>query len=362
MRMLRSTLALGAVLALGLTACGTSTPAETADPAPADTTTAAAPVEETTPADETAPAEETTPADEGETTDGDVPQGNGETIYLVSKGFQHRFWQAVKEGAEQAGDEFNYKIEFVGPQAETQVTEQLNMLQTALDTQPAAIGLAALDSGAATPLLDQIAAADIPLVAFDSGVDTDHPLTTVSTDNAAAAGEAAKHMAELIGNEGTVGLICHDETSATGKQRCQGFQDWMAENAPDVTVLTPQVAGEVGLAADTAKSMIQANPELKGIYGTNEAAASGAIQGATESGQDVVVVGFDSGKTQLEAIRDGRQAGAVTQAPVLMGYETVVAAIKALNGQELPKVIDSGYQWYDASNMDDEEIAGNLYE
>lgn len=362
MRMMRSTLALGAVLALGLTACGTSTPAETEAPAPADTTTAAAPVEETTPADETAPAEETTPADEGETTDGDVPQGNGETIYLVSKGFQHRFWQAVKEGAEQAGEEFNYKIEFVGPQAETQVTEQLNMLQTALDTKPAAIGLAALDSSAATPLLDQIAAADIPLIAFDSGVDTDHPLTTVSTDNAAAAGEAAKHMAELIGNEGTVGLVCHDEVSVTGKQRCTGFQDWMKENAPEINVLTPQVAGEVGLAADTAKSMIQANPDMVGIYGTNEAAASGVIQGASEAGAEIVVVGFDSGKTQLEAIRDGRQAGAVTQAPVLMGYETVVAAIKAINGQELPKVIDSGYQWYDASNMDDEEIAGNLYE
>ncbi|GAA4893295.1 ABC transporter substrate-binding protein [Tessaracoccus lubricantis] len=360
MRMMRSALALGAVLALGLTACGTSTSSETTEPAaPAEDTTSA-PAEDTSSPAEESPSES---ASEEAPADGDVPKGDGsQTIYLVSKGFQHRFWQAVKEGAEQAGEEFGYQVQFVGPQDETQVTEQLNQLKTALDSKPAAIGFAALDSGAASDLLSQIQAANIPIIAFDSGVDSDIPLTTVSTDNTAAAEEAAKHMVELIGGSGQVGLICHDQTSATGKQRCDGFQNWIKDNAPDVTVLEPQVAGAVDLAANTAKSMIQANSELKGIYGTNEAAATGAIQGAKESGADVVVVGFDSGKTQIEAIKAGDQAGAVTQAPVKMGYETVVAAIKAINGQELPKVIDSGFAWYDASNIESPEIAANLYE
>ncbi len=90
MRLLRSALVASSVLALGLTACGTSTPAETGAPAPAPTQTT------------------TTPADPGTEAPapGDVPKGNGELIYLVSKGFQHRFWQAVNEGAEQAGTEY----------------------------------------------------------------------------------------------------------------------------------------------------------------------------------------------------------------------------------------------------------------
>lgn len=355
MKIMRSAVAAVSVLALGLTACSTSTDTESA--APEAEETAAAPAE--TESEEAAEDE----SSEAAPAEGDVPAGDGsQTIYLVSKGFQHRFWQAVKQGAEQAGEEYNYKIEFVGPQNETQVTEQLNMLKTALDSKPAAIGLAALDSGAAEDLLNQIEAAQIPIIAFDSGVDSDIPLTTVSTDNYAAAQAAAEKMVELVGGSGTVGLVCHDQTSQTGKQRCDGFKDYMAENAPDITVLPEQVAGEVGLAANAAKSMIQANPDIKGVYGSNEAAASGVVQGATESGKDVVVVGFDSGKTQMDAIRDGREAGAVTQAPVKMGYETVVAAIKAINGQELEKVIDSGYEWYDANNIDDEEIAANLYE
>jgi ribose transport system substrate-binding protein len=300
----------------------------------------------------------------GEAPTGDVPKGDGtQTIYLVSKGFQHRFWQAVKEGAVKAGQEYGYKVEFVGPDDETKVTQQLDQLQTALDSKPAAIGFAALDSAAAEPVLVKVKEAGIPVVAFDSGVDSDIPLTTVQTDNRAAAAEAAKHMSELLGGKGTVGVVCHDATSQTGKQRCQGFQDWMKENAPDIKLLDEQIAGEVGLAANTTKAMIQANDDLVGVYGSNEAAATGAVQGVIEAGKDgITVVGFDSGKTQLQAIRDGKQAGAITQSPVKMGYETVVAAIRAINGQQLPKIIDSGFAWYDAKSIDDPEIAANLYE
>ncbi|WP_026460373.1 ABC transporter substrate-binding protein [Schaalia suimastitidis] len=301
-------------------------------------------------------AAETTTTTETTTTEGGK-------IILVSKGFQHRFWQAVREGAEEAGTEFGYEIEFIGPEDETKVTEQLNQLQTALDSAPAAIGFAALDSGAAAPILEQIKAAGIPVIAFDSGVDSDIPLTTVQTDNYAAAQEAAKHMVELIGGKGTVGLICHDQTSQTGKQRCEGFQDYIKENAPDVKVLEPQVAGEVGLAANTAKAIIDANSDISGIYGSNEAAATGAIQGANESGKEgLVVVGFDSGKTQIDAIKAGTQAGAITQAPKLMGYKTVEAAVKAIKGESLEKIIDSGFYWYDKTNIDSDEIKANLYE
>lgn len=353
MRVFRPALALTTLIALGLTACSTSAPTTTPDPTEEPETTA--------PAEPT--EEETDEPEEGGETGDDIPMGDGtQTIYLVSKGFQHRFWQAVRDGAVEAGEEFNYQIEFVGPDNEQAITQQIDQLTTAFQQSPAAIGFAALDTGAAEPVLQQIDAAGIPIIAFDSGVDSDLPVTTVATDNEAAAASAAEHMADLIGGEGTVGLVCHDQTSATGQQRCNGFIDWMEANAPDVTVLPPQYAGEVGLAANTARSIIQANPDIAGIYGTNEAAAIGTIQGADESGAELVVVGFDSGQVQLEAVRSGQVAGSITQAPVAMGYETVVAAIRAIHGIDQPEIIDSGFAWYDADNMDDPEIAANLYE
>src|ERR1039458_3628828 len=72
-------------------------------------------------------------------------------IPLISKGFQHQFWQAVKAGAEQAAKTDNVRITFEGPETEAMVDKQIDMLSAALAKKPQAIGFAALDSQAATP-------------------------------------------------------------------------------------------------------------------------------------------------------------------------------------------------------------------
>ena len=337
-------------MALGLAACTTSTDSSASSDAK--------------PSESSGSAKVDTSGDMQDWEKAAVKGDGTKTIYLVSKGFQHRFWQAVKEGAEQAGDELGYKVNFVGPQDETKVTEQTDQLKSALDSGPAAIGFAALDSKAAADLLSEIDGKGIPVVAFDSGVESDIPVTTVQTDNKAAAAEAAKHMIELLkGKKGSVGMVCHDSTSTTGKQRCEGFKEYFKANAPaDLKLLDEQIAGEVTKAADTSLSIIQANSDIVGMYGSNEAAASGLVQGVAESGKELSVVGFDSGKTQIDAIKAGTEAGAVTQSPVKIGYYTVKAAVAALNGAELPEVIDSGFAWYDKTNIDNAEIKANLYE
>jgi ribose transport system substrate-binding protein len=293
---------------------------------------------------------------------------DGEKPYvaLISKGFQHQFWQAVKAGAEQAAEEFDVEITFEGPDTEADVDQQIQMLQTALDKSPAAIGFAALDSQAAGPLLQQAKDQSIPVIAFDSGVDSDIPVTTAATDNLAAAAEAAKHMAEAVGHEGKVALVVHDQTSVTGQQRRDGFVDYMEENEPGIEIVDIQYGGgDQAKSADLAKAIIAANPDLKGIYGSNEGSAIGVVQAVKELGIDptqLVVVGFDSGKAQMDAIRDGLMVGAITQNPVGIGYETVKAAVEAIDGKDLPKTIDTGFYWYDVSNIDDDEIQAVLYE
>ena len=154
-------------------------------------------------------------------------------VAIVSKGFQHQFWQAVKSGAESEAEKLGVEITFEGPPSESDVEVQIDMLTQAIGKKPAALGFAALDSKAAAPLLEQAKSADIPVIAFDSGVESDIPLTTASTDNKAAAAEAAKHMSELIGGKGKVALVVHDQTSQSGTQRRDGFMEWMAANAPE---------------------------------------------------------------------------------------------------------------------------------
>ncbi|MCB0050662.1 MAG: substrate-binding domain-containing protein, partial [Caldilinea sp.] len=144
-------------------------------------------------------------------------------IPVISKGFQHQFWQAVKLGSEQAAADYNVDITFEGPATEAEVDRQIEMLTAALAKNPAAICLAALDTQAAIPLLEEAQAKGIPVVGFDSGVDSDIPVATASTDNIAAAALAADKMAELIGSEGQVAVLVHDQTSRTGIDRRDGF-------------------------------------------------------------------------------------------------------------------------------------------
>jgi len=285
-------------------------------------------------------------------------------IPVISKGFQHQFWQAVKLGAENAAKQYNVDITFEGPESESQVDKQMEMLQTALDKHPAALCFAALDSKAAIPLLEKAKAANIPVVGFDSGVDSDIPVTTAATDNVAAAAFAADKMAELIGDKGEVAVIVHDQTSRTGIDRRDGFINQMKNKHPNVTIVDLQYgAGDQLKSTDIAKAVIQAHPNLKGYFGANEGSIIGVLNAVKELKKEgqLVVIGYDSGQQQMDAIRSGAESGAITQDPIGIGFKCVESAYKAIKGETLPKTIDTGFHWYDKTNIDDPKIAPLLY-
>ena len=286
-------------------------------------------------------------------------------IPVISKGFQHQFWQAVKKGVEQAAIDYDVKVSFEGPESEAKVDEQMAMLEAALAKNPSAICLAAIDSQAVIPLVQRAVDAGIPVIGFDSGVDSDLILTTAATDNVAASMLAADKMAELIGGSGKVGIIVHDQTSTTGIDRRDGFINRMADKYPDIEIVGPQYGeGDHLKSTDIAKAMLSANPDIKGFFGANEGSIIGALNAVKELGLEgqVVTIGYDSGIQQMDAIRAGIESGAITQDPIGIGYKAVEAAVMAVRGEELPNMIDTGFHWYDASNIDDDTILPLLYE
>jgi ribose transport system substrate-binding protein len=291
--------------------------------------------------------------------------GDAPYIAIVSKGSQHQFWQAVQKGATDEAAKLGATITYEGPASESEVDKQLTMLQTALDKKPAAICFAALDSKAATPLLEKAKAAGIPVVGFDSGVDSDIPVTTVTTDNLAAAGEAADKMAELIGDAGKVAVIVHDQTSRTGIDRRDGFVQQMEAKHPNIEVVAVEYgAGDPVKSADFAKAIMTKNPDLKGFFGANEGSIKGVLNALKETGNEgkIVAIGYDSGQQQIDAIKAGTEAGAITQNPIGIGAKCVSAAMDAIAGKSMDKVIDTGFMWFDKTNIDAPEIQAVLYQ
>ena len=302
---------------------------------------------------------------------GQAPTGGGggapaakPFIPMISKGFQHQFWQAVKQGAEKAAVQYNVNITFEGPENESQVDKQMEMLQAAINKKPQALCFAALDSKAAIPLLQKAKDQNIPVIGFDSGVDSDIPLATAATDNIKAAAAAADKMASLIGMSGDVAIIAHDQTSRTGIDRVKGFTDQIKAKYQNIKIVATQYGGGDQLkSTDLAKAILQANPNLKGMFGANEGSAIGVLNGVKESGKTgkVVVIGYDSGQQQLDAIRSGAESGAITQDPIGIGFKCVEAAYKAIKGEKLDKNIDTGFKYYDKTNIDASDVAPLLY-
>lgn len=287
-----------------------------------------------------------------------------EDVYfpIIAKGFSHQFWQAVKSGAEEAAERNGVKITFEGPNTESEIDKQTDILNAAIAKKPQGLGFAALDSQAQVPALNKAAKAGIPIVAFDSGVESDLPLTTCTTDNMAAAAAAADGLANAIGGEGEIAAVIHDQTSATGIGRRDGFLNQIKANYPNITVVDVQYANDALKAADNVKAILQAHPNLKGIFASNEGSAIGLAVALKETKSDIVGVGFDSGKSQKDAIMDGTLLGSITQNPVGIGQCVVDSLAKALKGEQLPEVIDTGFYWYDKNNMDDPKVAAVLYD
>jgi ribose transport system substrate-binding protein len=286
-------------------------------------------------------------------------------IPLISKGFQHQFWQAVKTGAEQRAAELGVRITFEGPASETEIQAQLDMLQTALDRNPDAIGYASLDPEACISYMEQARERNIPVVQFDAACDSDWPLNLAATDGVAAGAIAADNMARLIGETGKVGIVSHSQINQTGVERRDGFVNRIAEAYPNIEIVDIQYGdGDHLKSADIAKAMIAAH-DLAGLYATNEGSAIGIVNAVTELGLpngQIVIIGFDSGAAQIEAIRNGVMAGAITQDPIGIGRAVVDAAYRAIQGETLPAFTDTGAFWYDADNMEEPQIAAVLYD
>ena len=360
-----------------------------------------APATETPAADEKPAATETPAADEAPAAD---MAGDRLYIPVMAKGFQHQFWQAVAKGSADAAKDYDVDIYFDGPASETEIDAQVNMVKNEMAKNPKALALAALSTEAVTEILEVCAEKNIPVIGFDSGVPDDTTgavKATAATNNENAAAIAAEKFGEnetvmnAMKNATSdapviIGCLSQDAVSASVTGRTTGFVDKMYEIAEsyqpgkvaieghakwEKKVDAPAIIIEVAISATTeatavqtaANSLLGLNPVA--IFCSNEGAVTGFLA-AVSDGEDLaeggkydglVVAGFDAGAAQKNAVRQGWFYGSVTQDPYQIGYKAVELAVKAANGEAVSDV-DTGAQWYDASNIDDEMIALLVYD
>ena len=408
-----------AMVATMFAGCGSSssaTPASSAAPTSSAATETSAAPESSAATESSTPAESETPAASSaaaETGDDATAQFNGlkaNEAYefpMMVKSFQSTYWQAAVKGMQQAADELGVTFNAQGPNSESDIADQVNMINTAINTNPKGLGLAACDTSSVLDALQTCADKGIPVVCFDTGV-TDAPegsvVCTVATDNGQAGGVAAEHMydalKDVIANadgQVVIGEVNQDATAQNIQQRGLGFINKMIElvkadgktvavsgnefyvnaaEGADGDASSADVVIEVAVPAQTTVELcsteaqtILSKDNVIGIFGSNQVSAEGVLAananlnvlGSDFANGEVLGIGFDAGSIIKAAVTDGTFYGAVTQSPLMMGYYAIYALTAAANGQDLQDVPTSGY-WYDSTNINDESIAPNLYD
>lgn len=294
----------------------------------------------------------------------------GTRIAVVVKNTKTGFWKNVKKGMDDAVEDLNekmgykgedkIKISFEGPGNETDVESQINIIDAVLSENPSILCLAAIDMESCQPQVEEATLNGIPVVVLDSGVQSEQVNAICATDNYAAGTEAAKKMAEALGEKGQVAIMAHVETSESSQKRVAGFTDEM-KNHPEIEIVNISYENEETSMSELAEAVLKLYPEVKGYYCTNEIATNNVLDIVNTSDKEVKVIGFDSGEKQIKAVKDGVELGMFAQNPYGMGYATILAGVRADQGLENDAFINTGYQWIDSTSIELPEYKNYLY-
>jgi ribose transport system substrate-binding protein len=297
-------------------------------------------------------------------------------IAVIVKTGNSSFWQNVQTGAAAAQKELRAQtpkltVTFLGPQSESNITEEINIVQNAIDRGVKAIVLAPSDTSALVPVVQSAKAAGIPVVIIDSALsgDASNYAAFLATNNKAAGEACAKALIDGVkaktgSDTGKIAVMSYVQGVGSEVGRVGGFTDYIKANSHLTIVTTQYSNSDMPTALNQTTNVLAANPDLVGIFGANEPTAIGmgtAIKQAGLSGK-IVAIGFD-GAAQLQAfIKDGTLQAIAVQSSYNLGYLGVKNAYDvAINGKTIPAIVDTGFLMVTKDNIDSQDAKNVLY-
>ncbi len=261
----------------------------------------------------------------------------------------HPWYDDVKKGAEAAVAEFakqgiTVTFDWDAPPA-ADVVQHTQRIEAAIAKNPDAIFVSCLDVAADKPLIEEAVAAGIPVLSFD----TPCPGTPVSAfvgrnDYTGDGRDIAEVLAKAMDYKGEVGILEGSPGAENHKLRIQGFKETMAKY-PDIQIVAEEYDNDdVERAVTLTASMIQAHPNLKGIFGCNASNPIGAGRAIVEAGKkgEIILVGMDDMPDMISYVKDGTALAASVQNVPQIGYWTIMFGVALKNGYTIPLVLDTG--------------------
>ena len=284
-------------------------------------------------------------------------------IAVVPKATSHLFWVSIHAGAMAAGHDLDVDVLWNGPATETDYSRQIEIVDSMIARHVDGLALAAQDRTALDASLDRAAKEGVPVTVFDSGVDSTNYMTFVATNNYAAGEMAARKLAELLRNKGSIAMVLHVPGSSSTMERERGFEDCMAKEFPQIHIVQKQYGmSDRSKAMAAAENILTAHPDLDGIFASTEPSSVGtalAINSRKQAGK-IKFVAFDASEGMVEDLKRGTIDALVAQDPFRIGYEAVKTLVDKLHGKTPPKRIDLSARVITKPDLDKPEIKALL--
>lgn len=272
---------------------------------------------------------------------------------MKGPGAGNPFWAAVEAGARAAGAELGVEVIVVAPPQESDVQAQITQIEDLIAQGVAGIALAPTDPNALAPVVDAAIAQGIAVVFVDTrGVN--EGVSFIGTNNEVGARMAAQYLCDNLEAGSDVAILQGLISQSTGQQRAEGARTGLTECG--LNIVAEQTAEwDRAKGLSVTENILVGNPNIKGIFGSNDNMALGAVEALKQAAMldAVTVVGFDANPDAAASILAGEMSASIAQAPFNMGAFGIHALNTLAGGGEVEAWVDTGTVLVEASNAAD---------
>ncbi|MDT0263367.1 sugar ABC transporter substrate-binding protein [Jatrophihabitans lederbergiae] len=266
-----------------------------------------------------------------------VASGSKSAVMIMST-LNNPFFVSVKNGAAAEAPKKGIKLDVEN--ANNSDSTALNLATSALTKQPGILIIDPVGSQSATASVTSANSANVPVMAFDRKPEGGDLATFVGYDAIQAGRNAADALAKGLGDKGTIVEIQGLLGTNVAQDRSKGFEEEMAAKHPNIKTVAKQAADfDRAKALDVMTNILQAHPDINGVYAANDEMAMGVLAALKSRSLDgkVVLVGNDGISDALAAIAAGKMYATNAESPYALGQKVSDLAADVIGGKSVEK-------------------------
>ena len=253
-------------------------------------------------------------------------------IGLAVSTLNNPFFVDLRDGALEEAKKAGLSITVAD--AQNDPNRQLSQVENFIEQGVSIILVNPCDSAAIVPAIKAANRAKIPVITVDRGADGGEVVCHIASDNVQGGQMAGEFLAKLIGNKGKVVELEGIPGTSAARDRGKGFNEVM-KKYPNIKIVARQEAGfDRAKGMTVMENILQAQPEIDGIFCHNDEMALGALRAIEAAGRlsAIKIVGFDATDDAVKSVKDGKMVATVAQKPRVMGSMAVETAKQVLDG------------------------------